>query len=221
VERDAVELARIRQREVLRLLLDRLAGQTGQVLNVSSAAHGLEANRETIDGYVRLLEDLFLVQQLPAWGKTLRARAAKLPKVHVVDSGLAAWLLGANPDRLTSLDPTALSEFGHLLETFVVGELRKQLSWLETPAKLGHWRVDDDEVDAVVEFEDGRILAFEVKANQRVTGKDLRGMVKLRDLLGDRFVAGVAFSTGGRSYSTDEDRVHVLPIDRLWQTVDG
>ena len=60
---------------------------------------------------------------------------------------------------------------------------------------------------------------FEIKANQRIAGKDLRGLVKLRDLLGDRFVLGVAFGTGERSYTTDEDRIHVLPVDRLWQPV--
>jgi hypothetical protein len=42
----------------------------------------------------------------------------------------------------------------------------------------------------------------------------------LRDALGDRFVAGVAFSTGERSYTYD-DRLHVLPVDRLWRPVAG
>jgi hypothetical protein len=41
---------------------------------------------------------------------------------------------------------------------------------------------------------------------------------KLRDSVGDRFIAGVAFSTGARSYTFD-DRLHVMPIDRLWRTV--
>lgn len=82
-----------------------------------------------------------------------------------------------------------------MLETFAVGEIRKQLSWLEEPALLGHWRVDDDVVDVVVEFEDGRVLGFEVKANQRVSGKDLGGLRKLRDSLGSRFVGGVALAT--------------------------
>lgn len=219
IERDAVALGRIRQRKVLGELLNRLAAQTGQILNVAAASRGIDAHRETIDGYVRLLEDLFLIQTLPAWGKTLRARAARLPKVHVVDSGVAAWLQGSSARKLASLDPSHLSEFGHLVETFVVGELRKQLSWLDEPVTLGHWRVDDDEVDAVMEFDDGRVLGFEVKTNERVARTDLSGLRKLRDTLGDRFTAGAVFSTGTRSY-TFEDRLHVLPIDRLWRTVE-
>src|SRR5207248_8686443 len=86
-----------------------------------------------------------------------------------------------------SLDPTALAEFGNLLESFVVGELRKQASWLDEPVTSGHWRTHDgDEVDLVIEFDDGRVLAFEVKANERVSGEDFRGLGKLRDALGDR-----------------------------------
>lgn len=218
VERDAAELAHVRQRQVLRDLLNRLAGQTGQMLNIAAAADGLDAHRQTIDGYLRLLEDLFLVYRLPAWGKLLRARAAKQPKVHVVDSGLAAWLLGSSAAKLATLDPTHLTEFGHLLETFVVGELRKQVSWLDEAVTVGHWRVDNDEVDLVVEFDDGGVLAFEVKSNERIAGKDLGGLRKLRDSVGDRFIAGVTFSTGARSYNF-EDRLHVMPIDRLWRTV--
>lgn len=221
LERDAAELSQVRHREVLRQLLNVLAGQTAQVLNLAEAARRVGTKRDTAVGHARLLEDLFLVQQLPAWGKTLNARAAKLPKIHVVDSGLGAWLLGSSPARLATLDPTALTEFGHLLESFVIGELRKQISWLDQPAELGHWRNRSDgaEVDAVLELEDGRVLGFEVKANQRVVGKDLNGLSKLRDRLGDRFVAGVVLSTGSRSYSTGEDRVHVMPIDRLWTPV--
>ena len=69
IERDAADLARVRQRQVLRDLLNRLARQTGQVLNIAAAARGLDAHRQTVDGYVRLLEDLFLIYRLPAWGK--------------------------------------------------------------------------------------------------------------------------------------------------------
>lgn len=219
LERDALELVRIRQRQVLRDLLVRLAGRTGQLLNLTGVSVGLGVERKTVEEYVRLLEDLFLVTRLPAWGKTLRARAGTKPKIHVVDSGLAARLMRLTPNKLASLDPTALTEFGNLLETFVVGELRKQVSWLEEPVTCGHWRTHDgDEIDFVVEFGDGTVLAFEVKAAERVSGRNLSGMRKLRNALGARFVAGVVLSTGPRSYTYD-DRLHVLPLDRLWTPV--
>lgn len=219
LERDAIELVRVRQRQALRELFNRLAGQTGQLLNLSAIGADLGVERKALEDYVELLEDLFLIARLPAWGKTLRARAAAKPKVHVVDSGLAARLLRLTPAKLASLNPTALTELGNLLETFVVGELRKQVSWLGEQATCGHWRTgDDDEVDFVIEFDDGSVLAFEVKVGERIAGSDLKGLRKLRDALGERFLAGVAISLGSRSY-TYEDRLHVMPLDRLWRPV--
>lgn len=76
--------------------------------------------------------------RLPALGRTLRSRVSVTPKVHVVDSGLAARLLRLTPEKLAGLDPTAFTDFSHLLETFVVGEVRKQASWLDEPVTLGH-----------------------------------------------------------------------------------
>lgn len=219
VERDVVELSKIRERQALADLLGYVAGQTGQLLNVTAAAEKIGVSRPTAEAHVRLLEDLFLIVRLPAWGKTLRSRVNAKPKVHVVDSGLAARLFRLTPDRLTGIDPTSLTDFGYLLETFVVGELRKQASWLDEPVALGHWRTSDGaEVDLVVEYDDGRVVAFEVKASERAPGKDFRGLAQLRDLLGARFIGGIVLTTGSRSY-TYEERLHVMPVDRLWTPV--
>lgn len=110
VERDAVELSRVRDRRLLH------------------------------ENYIRLLEDLYLVRRLPAWGTALRAKTIKAPKIHMMDSGVAAHLMGITPSKLAATNPAALTEFGHLLETFTFGEIAKQVSWmLEVPA-LGHWR---------------------------------------------------------------------------------
>ncbi|MBX3142635.1 MAG: ATP-binding protein [Trueperaceae bacterium] len=219
IDRDAVELARIGQRQALSELLTLSAARTAQVLNVANLSSMLELNRKTTEAYLRLLEDLFLVFRLPAWGKTLNARATGTPKVHLVDSGLCAWLMRTGPDKLASLDPTALTEFGHLLETFVVGELLKQVSWLDESVTVGHWRTSDgDEVDLVIEFRDGRVLAFEVKTGERASGKDFAGLKKLRDALGERFVAGVVLGLGTRSYRYDE-ALYVMPVDRIWRHV--
>jgi hypothetical protein len=134
----------------------------------------------------------------------------------MVDSGLAARLLRLTPAKLASLQPAALTEFGHLFETFCVGEVLKQLSWLDFPTEVGHWRTHDgDEVDLVVERGDGAVIAVEVKTEGRASGGALRGMRKLRDTLGDSFLGGVLLYTGPMSV-TIEDRLHAVPADRLW-----
>lgn len=101
----------------------------------------------------------------------------------------------------------------------MTNELRTQISWMEQPVTVGHWRTHDgDEMDFVVEDDEGRVLAFEVKAGDRVPAGELKGLRKLREALGSRLVAGVALCTGPSSY-TAEDRIHVVPIDRLWLPV--
>jgi predicted AAA+ superfamily ATPase len=219
LERDMRELAKIRQRAQLPNLLRRLASQTAQVLNISTTAEQAGLDRATATAYLRLLEALFLVRQLPAWGTTLRKRVAGTPKVHVIDSGLAARLLRISPAGMAGLDAPSLTEFGHLLETFVVGELLKQASWMDGLAGYGHWRTyDGDEVDLVIERDDGGIVAFEVKAGGRVAGDQMEALRTLRDAVGGAFIAGVALYTGARSYRF-EDRLYVLPIDRLWTPI--
>ena len=219
LERDVRELSRLRQREQLPLLLRRLAAQTAGVLNVTRAAGEAGLERTTAADYVKLLEAVFLILRLPAWGTTVRARATSAPKIHMVDAGLAARLLGLTPEKLARRDAPSLSQFGHLLETFVVGELVRQASWLGEIAAYGHWRTyDGDEIDLVLERDDGGILAFEVKAAGQVAGRDMRHLRKLRDALGERFLAGVALYTGTRAYNF-EDRLHVMPIDRIWTPI--
>lgn len=216
LERDIRDLAKVRQGAMMPALLRRLAGQTAQVLNMAQAARAVGLKAATAETYTRLLEDLFLIRRLEAWGRTLRSRAVASPKVHVLDSGVAARLMGVTPQRLARHDPAALVEFGHLFETFVVGELLKQVSWADDIASVGHWRTHDgQEADLVIERADGSIVAIEVKAASRVDRRDARGLRALRKTLGDGFLAGVVISTGEMSYSL-EDRIWVVPADRLW-----
>ena len=217
LERDVRELSQIRRAAALPRLLERLAGQTGQVLNISRASAAADLDARTADNYVRLLEGLFLIRRLPAWGRTLRARAAAVPKLHLVDSGLAAHLLRITPERLARPDPAAAAEFGHLLETFVVGELLKQASWHDEVAGVGHWRTHDgQEVDLVLERYDGSIVAFEVKSSSRIRPGDISGLRVLRDTLGEQFHAGVVLGTMEHAVGL-EDRIYAAPIDRLWR----
>ncbi len=216
IDRDVLELSRIRQRELLPLLLGRLASQTGQILSIGNAARAVGLEQSTAESYTRLLETVFLIHRLPAWGRTLRARAVASPKVHMVDSGLGARLLGLTDVKLARNEPAAVTEFGHLLETFCVNEILKQLSWLDETRIVGHWRTHDGaEVDLVIEDADGTITAIEIKASGRVTSTDTAGLRALRSTLGKRLRAGIVLHTGPSAYTVD-DRIYALPIDRLW-----
>ena len=221
LERDVRELSNLRQGAKLSSLLGRLAGQTAQVLNVDNAATAVRLHPVTAESYLSLLEKVFLLYRLESWGKTLIARSVAKPKLHVLDSGVAAVLLRLTPEKLASLNATASSEFGHLVETFAVGELRKQASWVDGIAGFGHWRTyEGAEVDLVVERDDGGIVGFEIKKGSRVPGDELKGLRALRDAVGDNFVGGFAMYLGERSY-TYEDRIHVVPLDMLWKPLSG
>ncbi|HEX3692521.1 MAG TPA: ATP-binding protein [Solirubrobacteraceae bacterium] len=216
IDRDALEISRVRQRRALPELLRRLASQTGQVLNIATAAQALGMEKSTAESYTKLLEAVFLIQRLPAWGRTLGSRVGVAPKVHIVDSGLAARLLRLTEAKLAEKSASAFTELGHLLETFVVGEICRQLDWSDEPTHIGHWRTHDgQEVDLVVEREDGRVVAVEVKAGTRLAPEDSSGLRALRRKLGDQLLVGVVLYGGSRAYAHPDGHL-VLPICRLW-----
>jgi predicted AAA+ superfamily ATPase len=216
VMRDVLDIARVRQREALPRLLRQFAAQTGQVLNISKAGQAAGLESSTANRYATLLEAAFMIQRLPAWGTTLGKRIAAYPKVHVIDSGLAGWLLGLSAAKISSRDPAVLTEFGHLVETFAAGEILKQVSWSEEAVTAAYFRTQDgDEVDLVLETWDGRVAGFEVKAGSRVHDTDLSGLRLLRDRLGERFMAGFLLNTGELAYRKEE-KIMIMPLSGLW-----
>jgi predicted AAA+ superfamily ATPase len=117
------------------------------------------------------------------------------PKVVFHDTGLAARLINMSA---VGAGPNANADVaGRLLEGFVAGELHRQRTWSQQDARISHYRDHRGaEVDFILETDDGRIAAIEVKATSTVTARDTRWLTQLRDRLGDRFIAGVVLHTG-------------------------
>ena len=216
VDKDVLDISRVRQREMLPRLLSQLAARSGQVLNIAAVSGVTGLEKTTAENYIKLLEAVFLVQRLPAWGTTLGARVARHPKMHIVDSGVMAWLLNLTPQKIAQADPATLTHYGHLIETFAVGEILKQASWYDVPVTTGHFRTGEgDEVDLVLERDDGQVIAFEIKVGSRVHSEDLRGFRVLKERLGSRLEAAIVLYTGAHAY-THDGWITVLPLDRLW-----
>lgn len=213
IDTDIREMIHIDAPSNLRQTLQLAAANTAAEFNASKAASDLGVHRTTITKYLHLLETVFLVRQLPAWSRNPHARAVKRSKIHITDTGLAAYLLGVSAEKLAA--PVSPSR-GQLVETFVVNELAKQASWAPFEVQLHHWRITQGhEVDLLLERSNGEVVGIEVKAAATLKADDFKSLTALRDSIGDDFVHGFVLHTGAESLSFG-DRLTALPISALW-----
>ncbi|MEA3411688.1 MAG: DUF4143 domain-containing protein [Pseudomonadota bacterium] len=212
LQRDVRDLANIEGLTDMPRLLSLLAARTGGLLNMAELSRSSGIPHSTLKRYLGLLQATFLLQPLPAWSSNLGKRLIKSPKIHLVDSGLTAHLAGRN-SRNMDRDPVF---FGHLLETFVVGELRKQTGWADLRVRPCHYRTTTGrEVGIVLEDAEGRLAGVEVKASATVRRKDFTGLDALAEDVGERLVRGIVLYTGDRAVSFGETGT-ALPVSALW-----
>lgn len=212
VNRLVEDVADIERVGAMPQLIRLAAARTGTELNVSSLSRDLGIRAQTLAGYLAHLQTVFVLQLVPAWSRNLSSKVVRRPKLAMVDSGLAAHLLGVDAGRLADPDSPA----GQLLESFIVMELRKQLGWSDAAAAMFHFRDRDGaEVDIVLETRDGRVAGVEVKAASTVVDRDFSGLRLLERKLGDRFVGGVVLYTG-RSYAPFGRKLAALPVEAVW-----
>ena len=200
LSRDVTALVDVRRAESLRTLLRLTAARTATELNVSDWCSRLGMDRSTVETYLGWLRMVFLVHDLPAWGRSLTARAIRRPKLLITDTGLAAALSNVDAEALR---PATAIAAGALLETFAANEVARQLSASSVPAGLHHYRDSaGHEIDLVIERADGAVLAIEVKLTASPAPDHLKHLVWLRERLDasapDTFRAGVLLHTSDR-----------------------
>lgn len=169
--------------------------------------------RKTALAYGQLLENLMVTQAVPAWANNRLRRLVRAPKRFVVDASLIGGVLGVD-SRAVMRDGNLL---GRVIETFVVAQVRSEAALASPRVRLYHLRDQQGrhEVDLVAEVGGQRVVGIEIKATAAPSRADARHLIWLRDLMGDRFVAGVVLHTGPASFRFD-DRVQAAPISTLW-----
>ena len=213
VERDIIEASAIRQADELPKLLRLIAANSSGEFVVSRLAGDARLSVEVATRYVALLELVGFVQRIRAWTPSLTSREKRHPKIVLTDTGLAAAVLGRNIQGLGA--PTSPMT-GPLLESFVTMEIIKQLGWSDNHATLRHWRDRNGaEIDLILEADDGRVAAIEVKASSSVSVSDVRHLATLRDKLSEGFAAGVVLYLGEHTLPLG-DRLWACPVSILW-----
>jgi predicted AAA+ superfamily ATPase len=210
IGRDLADVANVRNVENIERLLFVIAARSGGITSFHGIGRDLGMDANTMRAHTKILEDLFLVRQLKPWHTNLGSRQIKSSKTYVVDSGMLAYLIGANEQRI--VDDGAVT----MLESFVAMELVRQADGTERPVQLFHYRDKQQrEVDIVIERHDGDIIAVEVKASATASAADFKGLGFLRDKLGTRFKAGVVLYIGADSLPFG-DRLAAIPVPALW-----
>lgn len=212
VQRDVLDIAEVEKLDQMPRLLRVLAHHSGQLTNFMQTGAKINLDEKTTRRYIGVLEQLFLLRRLEPWFRNRLKRLVKTPKLHFLDCGLLAAILGITDERIGK----DRSIFGPVLEAFVVSEILKQTAWLDSTYTLHHYRdKDQDEVDVVVENDRAELVGLEIKAAATVTGSDFKGLRKLANASGDRFRLGVVLYDGESVVGFGE-RLFAAPVSSLW-----
>lgn len=212
VDRDVLDVSNVRVADRVGRLLELLAVRNGELLNASGLARDLRLHRETVSEHISVLERLFLVRRLLPWHRNPGKRLVKAPKIHLIDSGLAATLAQLSAAEWL----TKRQRMGHLLESFVVQQFAAQASWTHPDLRFWHYRDRDGrEVDLVMTL-GSRTWGVEVKATGSPGRSVGPGLRRLADECGDDFEAGIVLYNGSDTLSLAEKRMLAVPLRELW-----
>src|SRR3990167_9413213 len=136
VRKDIRNIGNIRNISSFNKLIELLASQSGQLLNVLEISNTLDINRETVLEYLDLLENTFIIKRITPFHKNLRSEISKNPKIFFLDTGMM---------HLLWLKEFPKVIFGSSFETFVFLELMK------SGKKINFWRTTNkQEVDFII-----------------------------------------------------------------------
>ncbi|MCY4516860.1 MAG: DUF4143 domain-containing protein [Acidimicrobiaceae bacterium] len=212
-ERDAPALEAGRDPVKLTRFIEAYALNSAGMATDSTLFGAADISRDTGVAYHRLLSDLRIVADLPAWASNRLSRLVKAPKRFFVDSALVAASAGVSAPAVMS-DGNLL---GRLIETFAVAQLRAESAVSDLFPRLHHLREAQGrrEIDVIAELADRRIVAIEIKSAAAVSRSDARHLLWLKESAGDRFAGGVVLHTGPRTYELGQG-ITAAPISTLW-----
>lgn len=204
--------------ERIRSILRSLARNISSPLNVSTIMSDLtnvSISRATLDKYLDMLRDLYILDNVPAWNGKLRSRATLRTKMkaQLVDPSIAVAALGATNTSLRR----DLKTLGLLFESLAMRDLRIYADSLG--GKVYYYRDDSDlEVDAIIVLPDGKWGACEIKLGAGYIQQAEKNLLTMRDKIDTDHVGKPSFLIiiTGENYSMQLDSgVYVVSVGSL------
>jgi hypothetical protein len=164
VERDVRQTLNINDLLAFQTFLRLAATRSGQLLNLSQLGGDAGITHNTAKSWVGVLEASYLAIRLPPFHRNLGKRLVKAPKFHLLDSGVACYLLGIRSPEELRFHPLR----GAIFESWVVSEIMKAHHNVGRQAKLSFFRdAHGLEVDLLIEH-GVRLAGVEAKSGATV-----------------------------------------------------
>lgn len=176
--RDVRALTQVADEHKFYDFLRAVAARTGQMLNYSSLARDADISQPTAKSYLSILETSGIVKLLYPFSRNKTRNMVSTPKLHMLDTGLAAFLTGwTSPEVLLN---GAIA--GAFFESWCVAEILKSyVNAGKTPNFYYYRDKDKNEIDLMIE-RNGKIYPVEFKKAATVLKADIKHINKLSDL---------------------------------------
>lgn len=163
LSKDILAYEGIRKPELAESLAKLLAAQTGSLVSYSELANTLNVSRQTIESYIRILEQAFIIFSLTPFSGNIRTELTKKRKIYFYDTGVRNALLGLMGDINHRID------LGAVWENFVISERVKSLQNAGKYVSFHFWRTHDGQEIDLIEREGEALRAYEIKWQQPKT----------------------------------------------------
>jgi len=158
--KDVLMWERIKKPDKIIKLLQALAYQLGSEISGNNLANLLSIDNETVEKYLQLLEQSYVIFRLSAFSRNHRKELKRGRKIYFYDNGIRnAILADFNLPELRR-------DIGALWENFIISERMKYLHYNNVWSNSWFWRTHDQQEIDYLEERDGVLHAVEIKWNK-------------------------------------------------------
>ena len=194
IEYDLKDIANIKRQDSLKELAAIIASYSSKFIDKSKITSSMGIANQTLDSYLGVLENTYLIDKLHPWLKTDYERVNKQSKYFITDTGLMAALLNWKAqDLLLDTDKS-----GKIFETFVYNQLIALVELQNNQYELYHYRDREKrEIDFIIQDNENNIYGIEVKSGSSVTKDQFKHLKWFKENLAkNKSFTGVVLYTG-------------------------
>jgi len=159
--KDILSFESIKKSDKIYNILKALLLQVGSPVSFSELSRLTGVDFKTVQKYIDVLEQAFIIFRLPAYRKNIRSELKKSRKIYFWDNGLRNAILG----NFNPLDKRI--DIGQLWENYIVSERYKYLIYQNSNIKLYFWRTTQNQEIDLIEESSQNLSAIEIKWNPK------------------------------------------------------